>query len=59
MSQESQNFRNQAASNFRASRKEETNETREKLTKLARGLKVLSENEEWLNGERLEPKLKA
>jgi hypothetical protein len=49
----------EAASNIRASSKEETNETREMLTKLARGLKVISENEEWLNGERFEPKLKA
>ena len=51
MSKESQEFRNKAAADFRASRRKSANGTGELLRTRAKAYKVLAENEEWLSGE--------
>jgi hypothetical protein len=53
MSKESQDFRDQAAAEYRASRKNSSfgTVTREILRTRAKAFKALSSNEEWLNGE--------
>jgi hypothetical protein len=57
MSKESQDFRNQAAAEYRASRKK--CENGEILRNRAKAYKALAENEKWLSGETVqqEPKL--
>jgi hypothetical protein len=59
MSKESQDFRNQAAAEYRASRKNGLNGTGEILRNRAEAYKALAENEKWLSGETVqqEPKL--
>jgi hypothetical protein len=54
MSKESQEFRNKAAAEFRASRENSAFGTRtpEFLRKRAKSYKALAENEEWLSGEK-------
>jgi hypothetical protein len=53
MSKESQDFRDQAAAEYRASRKNSAlgTMTREILRARAKAFKALSSNEEWLSGE--------
>jgi hypothetical protein len=53
MSKEAQDFRDQAAAEYRASRKNSAfgTVTREILRARAKAFKALSTNEEWLNGE--------
>jgi hypothetical protein len=53
MSRESQDFRDQAAAEYRASRKNSTfgTVTRGLLRARAQAYKSLATNEEWLNGE--------
>ena len=58
MSKESQDFRNQAAADYRASRKNE-NGTGEILRDRAKAYKALAENEEWLSGETVQQEPRA
>jgi hypothetical protein len=53
MSKHSQDFRDQAAAEFRAARKNSSfgTETREVLRTRAKAFKALASNEEWLSGE--------
>ena len=51
MSKESQDFRDQAAAEYRASRKKSANETVEILRTRAKAFKAVVGNAEWLSGE--------
>ena len=59
MSKESQDFRNQAAAEYRASRKKCENGTGEILRNRAKAYKALAENEEWLSGETIQQEPRA
>jgi hypothetical protein len=58
MSKVSKQFRDKAAGELRDSREKVSSRSKSKSLKRAASYKALAENEEWLQGEKLRPKVR-